>query len=863
MSELLAEWRRRFVDANACPWPGPRPLLDSEGRKESRTAEEVDRERVEARRQLRGRDIEVYDLGMTCLSNHLVVVHGQSGVGKSSIINAGLVPELEASGKIVILRKDWGTAGNAQPSAYVSELAIESERLTHDPFARGTDTVDRDFPNQLVYILDQFEELIRSDPAFAHKVLSWIEEVAGKTSAKFVISLRSEYEWQLRDLHTKPFTKRARFEIQPIEDLDTIRTIIGGDPDDVEEPALPVDLDVVTNLVSLWQRAQADETTTMWNKPGLLHLQATMYVLWMAAVQRQGGATSGARITKDDLKSFIRQHQDFSLFGSRRDEGRDPSLFGFGLERSVEASIRNCDRACDPQTDPNWTGVRRVMKDQTRWIFRDITQHLASGGYKTPRQLWDLAHLVLGALDEPSLKTTPVWAARLYADADWLGASPSRFEVAEYPDAALATFASGPASGLSADALLFELYRCFFFALEWMKQANIVQIRPSGGSFSVTLTHDRFSEGLADWRTSQEPNFSEAVSKFLAYRGKEDLSWSSLEAGLTAERLVVNVRWKQCVVEKTTFKDVSFVNCDFAGSTFRDCVFDGAVFVNCVLDDVDFVGCAVLGAPTWRYSNEQWKELDADVRRPWTEDPPTFTVPVSDQFAARLTTEQSRPEVLTPLQLVSPPSGAVVASVEASALQTASKGPEPELPLTRGGLVMCGGRLSSLTFRRCTFLTREDERMESEGPRVVLRHVAGTSLEICEQTHGSFDLFAAAVRGLAVTLPVGYRPEAEGDVPRFQFDVRHAKVINTWFGVDLVGEADFHDCNVWQLINASDKMTIAITNSGYFGLINTGPVEDELSFPLGVSDFTEAHLSGRAIDSVRKVSANIDVQELS
>ena len=60
----------------------------------------------------------------------------------------------------------------------------------------------------------------------------------------------------------------------------------------------------------------------------------------------------------------------------------------------------------------------------------------------------------------------------------------------------------------------------------------------------------------------------------------------------------------------------------------------------------------------------------------------------------------------------------------------------------RGGLVMCGGRLRSLTFRRCGF---------EDNAKVVLRHIAGTSLEICEQTHGSFEIFAAAIRGLAVT----------------------------------------------------------------------------------------------------------------
>ena len=83
----LAEWRRIFLEVeNRCPWPGPRPLqTGDDGASESR--------------QLRGRDHEVSDLAMACVSNHVVVLHGQSGVGKSSIINAGLVPTLKTSAR--------------------------------------------------------------------------------------------------------------------------------------------------------------------------------------------------------------------------------------------------------------------------------------------------------------------------------------------------------------------------------------------------------------------------------------------------------------------------------------------------------------------------------------------------------------------------------------------------------------------------------------------------------------------------------------------------------------------------------------------------------------------------------------------
>src|SRR5690606_39092502 len=68
-----------------------------------------------------------------------------------------------------------------------------------------------------------------------------------------------------------------------------------------------------------------------------------------------------------------------------------------------------------------------------------------------------------------------------------------------------------------------------------------------------------------------------------------------------------------------------------------------------------------------------------------------------------------------------------------------------------GGLVMFGGRLSSFKVRACGF---------EQGGRLALRHVAGSQVELSEQTHVALDIFAAAVRGLTVTRPVGSKTAA-------------------------------------------------------------------------------------------------------
>lgn len=867
-SQPLTAWRELFWKQNDCLWPGPRPLGSGGARGTEWSPESTTKEPGEAR-QLRGRDLEVSDLAMACLSNHLLVVHGQSGVGKSSIINVGLIPELESLGKTVVLCKEWGAAWDTTPSEFVSHLAVQEGRLEEDPFGQGVEAVDRRYPNQLVFILDQFEELIRSDPGFAHRVMLWIEEVVGRTSAKFVISLRSEFEHQLRDLRVRPFTKRARIEVAPIDDLDTIRDIIGGDPDD-DDDHMPISDEATNRLVEIWAAARNDPDITTWNRPGLLHLQATLYVLWMKRSTRVGGPAGSGLVELGDVEKLCedleRRWAEQKISGPH---AGDRSLFGYGLERSVEASIAACIKACG-HAGKDGNRIGRVIRDQTQWIFRDVTEHLASGGYKTPQDLWELAYRVLATIDEPLLRATPTWAPRLFEDPDWLSARPEAYGLAAASEAAHSSLTSGPAALLATDGLLFELYRCYFFALEWMSQTNIVQVLPSGSSYRVTLSHDRFSEGLASWRKSQVPQFDEAIGRYLAHRGKIDLGWTDLGPGLGEDRVVANIRWRQSVISKTVFRDLTFVNCDFAGTTFDGCTFDGAVFVNCVLSDVNFVRCTIRRAPQWQFSNEQWDTLKPETREPLVELPPTFTLPVSKNTARDMTALLGVADSDCSTTLSSPPSGeswaVVLPQVEASLIGHDAQPEEvgPELPKVRGGLVMCGGRLSSLTFRRCTF---------TEGAKVVLRHIAGTSLEICDQTHGTFDVFASAIRGLTVTRPVTDIQEAlddgvgravsgspaapGGPHPSFVFDVRYAKVVNTWLGVDLMGEANFEACNVWQLINASDAMSVSIANSGYFGLVNVGSVEAK-SLPLGAKHFTESALSQEAVESIRRVSANID-----
>jgi len=86
----LARWRSEFKDLDDCPWPGPRPLRASDGA-----------------HLLVGREQEITNFRHEVATYRLILMTGESGVGKTSLLEAGLIPALRKSGLKVALCRDW------------------------------------------------------------------------------------------------------------------------------------------------------------------------------------------------------------------------------------------------------------------------------------------------------------------------------------------------------------------------------------------------------------------------------------------------------------------------------------------------------------------------------------------------------------------------------------------------------------------------------------------------------------------------------------------------------------------------------------------------------------------------------------
>ncbi|QYN32034.1 trypsin-like peptidase domain-containing protein [Pseudonocardia sp. DSM 110487] len=146
-----------------------------------------------------GRDPDLDRLVDAVADRPLVAVAGPSGVGKSSLVRAGLLPrERDAGTRIVELRAATDTAptralaAGLGPAGSVEDLAAGLD--SPDPAVRA-EAVQSLVPGpeepRLLLFVDQFEELAATDPAAARELLLLVAELAGDR-VRVVLTVRWE-----------------------------------------------------------------------------------------------------------------------------------------------------------------------------------------------------------------------------------------------------------------------------------------------------------------------------------------------------------------------------------------------------------------------------------------------------------------------------------------------------------------------------------------------------------------------------------------------------------------------------------------------------------------------------------------------
>jgi hypothetical protein len=114
-----------------------------------------------------GREDEIRITSANLLTSRLTVLYGPSGVGKSSLVRAGLAHRLRSDGdedepsrRAVVVMDDWGTDPAAELLRRARAAAGDGEGPQDGSLEEALRDLTRSRQVELLIVLDQFEEYL-------------------------------------------------------------------------------------------------------------------------------------------------------------------------------------------------------------------------------------------------------------------------------------------------------------------------------------------------------------------------------------------------------------------------------------------------------------------------------------------------------------------------------------------------------------------------------------------------------------------------------------------------------------------------------------------------------------------------------
>ena len=212
-----------------CPYPGMIPF------------------RVEDARWFYGRAKEIDELVRRIRVQNFLFVIGPSGSGKSSLVFAGLIVELN----------------KRQPDTWL----VKTLRPGSDPLAALESTTQPPNHPTTLLVIDQFEELFtQSDKPTQAAFIARLQSLRAENRCTFVVTMRADFYPDLMNSDLWPLDPSERVEIAPLRGAALAEAIA--------KPAEQVGVYLEAGLVERLLADAADE-------PGVLPLvQETMVLLW-------------------------------------------------------------------------------------------------------------------------------------------------------------------------------------------------------------------------------------------------------------------------------------------------------------------------------------------------------------------------------------------------------------------------------------------------------------------------------------------------------------------------------------------------------------------------------------------------------
>ena len=138
-----------------------------------------------------GREQEVDAICSQILAHRSFVLHGRSGVGKSSILRAGLMPKLKALGHLVFVVRSFTDPVHQMVNELSCASGIEAQSSDQSLHHLIRNVEDGRY---VIFFLDQFEEyfLLLGEEARQHFLTAARELVSGDLPVRLVFALRED-----------------------------------------------------------------------------------------------------------------------------------------------------------------------------------------------------------------------------------------------------------------------------------------------------------------------------------------------------------------------------------------------------------------------------------------------------------------------------------------------------------------------------------------------------------------------------------------------------------------------------------------------------------------------------------------------
>ena len=180
-------------------------------------------------------------------SSPVILLFGQSGVGKSSLLEAALLPRLANSHEVYYIRRDEKKGLSGTLEDLLNSISLVPEKndgdSIHNPTNLGSGLSiaekwrqrEKEFNKGLVIIIDQVDEIYTSPQnhpdkeleAFCIDIREIFREPANYPEGKLVLGYRKEYHPDLDEAFTEYEIDRSPLFLTPLKRKDIIEVVTG------------------------------------------------------------------------------------------------------------------------------------------------------------------------------------------------------------------------------------------------------------------------------------------------------------------------------------------------------------------------------------------------------------------------------------------------------------------------------------------------------------------------------------------------------------------------------------------------------------------------------------------------------------